>query len=620
MLKRLRLGSILIALMLLLLAPCSYPQASGKKKVTSQADLPRFTYPVKGSASDLVQSDDATFNPFASKVRADLNSTFRDYEIEDKASMRSLLEAEIDLQQLAGEYQAALVTIDALRVQEEKPSAKLTTGVFGRATMQAAIETHAISGSTFENAFKKRAREAINALPWDVVQDDIKSRYASVRVYNESLALAYVKTSLDPSVQKSGVLDNREAWQLISIRAYLHLFIPVQAAVGEVLKEYIAEHNVVKPDIWAAREVTFSADQNLTPVLIAIWDSGIDVSLFPDQLFTDPNPTASGTHGLAYDDLGRPSTAWVYPLTPEQEKAYPDYRDETKGFQDLENGVDSPEADELQKKLKTLSPDQLHQRFELQKVIGFYIHGTHCAGIAVRGNPAGRLVVARFNDQLPDLPFPPTEEWARQLSADFQQISDYFKTRNVRVVNMSWSDDPQEFESWLSKTGGGADPAGRKKRATELYAIWRAAIETAIKNSPNTLFIAAAGNSNSDTVFVESVPASLRLSNLIAVGAVNQAGDETSFTSYGDTVVVDADGYEVESYVPGGAKLKLSGTSMATPNVVNLAAKLFALDPSLSPAQVIEFIKQGATTSEDGRRHLIDEKRSVALLKEQDKK
>jgi subtilisin family serine protease len=95
---------------------------------------------------------------------------------------------------------------------------------------------------------------------------------------------------------------------------------------------------------------------------------------------------------------------------------------------------------------------------------------------------------------------------------------------------------------------------------------------------------------------------------------VNQAGDETSFTSYGATVLVDADGYNVESYVPGGAKLRLSGTSMASPNVVNLAAKLLALDPALTPAQVIELIRRGATTSEDGRRHLIDEKRSVALL------
>ena len=91
------------------------------------------------------------------------------------------------------------------------------------------------------------------------------------------------------------------------------------------------------------------------------------------------------------------------------------------------------------------------------------------------------------------------------------------------------------------------------------------------------------------------------------MGAVNQAGDETSFTSYGETVLVDADGYNVDSYVPGGARLKLSGTSMASPNVVNLAAKLFALDPSLTPAEAIELIKAGASTSEDGRRHLMDE-------------
>ena len=32
--------------------------------------------------------------------------------------------------------------------------------------------------------------------------------------------------------------------------------------------------------------------------------------------------------------------------------------------------------------------------------------------------------------------------------------------------------------------------------------------------------------------------------------------------------------------------MKLSGTSMASPNVANLAGKLFALDPGLTPAQV----------------------------------
>ena len=127
------------------------------------------------------------------------------------------------------------------------------------------------------------------------------------------------------------------------------------------------------------------------------------------------------------------------------------------------------------------------------------------------------------------------------------------------------------------------DPIARKKTAQTIFNIWREAIEGAIRSAPNTLFVCAAGNSNSDTGFSEDVPASLHLPNLIAVGAVDQAGEETSFTSYGATVVVDANGFQVESYVPGGTRLKFSGTSMSSPNVVNLAGKLIALDPSLDP-------------------------------------
>jgi hypothetical protein len=53
---------------------------------------------------------------------------------------------------------------------------------------------------------------------------------------------------------------------------------------------------------------------------------------------------------------------------------------------------------------------------------------------------------------------------------------------------------------------------------------------------------------------------------------------------------------------------------MASPNTVNLAAKLIALDPKLTPQQTIHLIVEGATPSADGRRHNIDPKQSVELL------
>ena len=186
----------------------------------------------------------------------------------------------------------------------------------------------------------------------------------------------------------------------------------------------------------------------------------------------------------------------------------------------------------------------------------------------------------------------------------------------MRVVNLSWGDQPSEFEEWLSKTKANQTSEERKQEALALFAIWKQAIIDAMQAAPGTLFVAAAGNADSDAGFLEDVPASLELPNLITVGATNQAGDATSFTSYGKTVVVYSSGYHVESFVPGGKKVRLSGTSMAAPQVTNLAGKLFAVDPALTPEKAKELILEGATLSDDGKRKLIDEKRTLELVKE----
>jgi subtilisin family serine protease len=191
----------------------------------------------------------------------------------------------------------------------------------------------------------------------------------------------------------------------------------------------------------------------------------------------------------------------------------------------------------------------------------------------------------------------------------------YFRSHGVRVVNMSWGGTARGIESALEKNGIGADADERKRLAEHYFAIDRKGLEDAIRSAPEILFVCSAGNSNSNSTFDDQIPASLKLPNLLTVGAVDQAGDETSFTSYGPTVRVNANGYQVESWFPGGAKVRLSGTSMSSPNVVNLAAKLLALDPALRPADTIRLIEAGSTLSADKRRPLIDPKRTLALLR-----
>jgi hypothetical protein len=219
-----------------------------------------------------------------------------------------LLEAKLDSQQLAGEYPAALQTITSLRALEEKPAARLTTGLFDYAFLQAAIETKNTTGPLFEQSFTRHYRESIDPLRGDVVQDSIRSAFRFSQVASSGYIIGRVQTDLDPASRMSGALDNLQAWDLIEARVILQFFVPLKTQCAEVLGPYIKAHNVPKPDIWPAREAILSPKQKLTPVLVGIWDSGVDVSLFQDQLFTDPNPTASGAHGLAFDDRGNPSS------------------------------------------------------------------------------------------------------------------------------------------------------------------------------------------------------------------------------------------------------------------------------------------------------------------------
>jgi len=151
--------------------------------------------------------------------------------------------------------------------------------------------------------------------------------------------------------------------------------------------------------------------------------------------------------------------------------------------------------------------------------------------------------------------------------------------------------------------------------AQEMRVAVRDGVRAALASTPEILYVAAAGNDHSEITFQENLWASMNdLPNLMVVGAVDEAGSQAGFTNFGPAVTVYANGSQVESYIPGGERMKMSGTSMAAPNVTNLAAKLLALEPSLKPADVIKLIRDGSDLSKDGRFRLINPKRSVELL------
>ncbi len=598
-----------ITLLTLGLTPALLFGQPAKKKITRAADVPKFDYKITGKVEDLIKSEEA-FRPFATQLRKDTESVLRDYDIEDAATKRGLLSTLLALDLLEGKDDEARRRLDEIKSLEEKPAAKALSGLITRSILEARRETADRNSPAYRKAVYGALTRSLDGLPFDVVQNELKTMKAGVEIVSEPLIVGQLQASFDPVVAKSGSLSSDMAEALPGMRLVLVERLPLKATLVEALSVYLSAHAKEKPDIWAAREVTLEPGKNYSTVNVGVWDSGVDVGIFKDRLVMgkDGKPAV-----LAYDINTRKTTGNLFPLNGEQSREFPDAKKELKGLSDLQANVESPESSALKKKLASLKPDQVKPFIEEISLFGVYSHGTHVAGILMAGNPYARLVTGRMTFDWKMIPDPcPSRAQAERDAAAMQDYVDFFKANKVRVVNMSWGGSVQEYVDGLEKCGIGATVDERKKTAREYFDLEKNALEKAMLSAPEILFVAAAGNSNADSSFEEAIPAALKVPNLLTVGAVDKAGDEASFTSYGPTVVVDANGYEVESYIPGGDRLKMSGTSMASPNVANLAAKILAVNSKLKPEQVIDVIRRTAEKTADGRRNLIDPKKAVS--------
>ncbi len=182
-------------------------------------------------------------------------------------------------------------------------------------------------------------------------------------------------------------------------------------------------------------------------------------------------------------------------------------------------------------------------------------HGTHVAGIASKGSDDIAILPIRY-------PKSSTDKFVDAVNLAHQEGS--------RVVNISLGSEDIKYWEPLKK---------------------------AMQDHPDMLFVIAAGNDekgkgegNIDQF--PKYPAAFDLPNMIVVAAVDETGKSLAdFSNYGaQKVHVAAPGVSVMSFLPEGQTGKLSGTSMATPFVTNLAVKILTVNPKLSVKQIREII------------------------------
>lgn len=181
-------------------------------------------------------------------------------------------------------------------------------------------------------------------------------------------------------------------------------------------------------------------------------------------------------------------------------------------------------------------------------------HGTHCAGVigAVHNNIGIAGIMAHV--QILPVQFL-TAKGSGSLEGAIKAI-DYAVKRGVNIMSNSWGGRGQSQA--LEEAIAAAEQAG-------------------------VLFVAAAGNENSNNDTTPTLPASIKLDNIVAVGAMDGKGKRASFSNYGTkSVHVFAPGVNIYSTVKGNAYKKMSGTSMACPHVAGVAGLILANEPNLT--------------------------------------
>jgi cell wall-associated protease len=245
-------------------------------------------------------------------------------------------------------------------------------------------------------------------------------------------------------------------------------------------------------------------------------------------------------------------------------------------------------------------------------IFGNFIHGTHVAGIAIKGskNKAMGIKLLPTEKRSALLEAKAEQPKARQTVDQWKQLENLFTS--VSAQRMSALADISRFAAshqaeiingsfgtGMEQAVGMADMAFNMifKREATKEELRRAAIlfmntlvkagQSFVGAAPNALFVFAAGNDGLSNDDYGTSPANIKADNVISVAATYEDQFFAPFSNYGvKTVDIAAPGMMIDSAIPGNEYLGVSGTSQASPYVANVAGQVKDANPRLRPIQI----------------------------------
>lgn len=247
---------------------------------------------------------------------------------------------------------------------------------------------------------------------------------------------------------------------------------------------------------------------------------------------------------------------------------------------------------------------------EIVDITGTNPHGTHVASLALLG---GRYLlpgktekesIAPLLGLLPIRALPLSDEEMPELGDDmfsFAQTESTLKRdlflarKSIEVLTTAIDFSIDEGAHIVNMSLGiEASSLHEQARAPFENTVEKNLIPAIRDRGENVLFLFAAGN-EAAKVIPGNYPASLSFKNTLTVGALKRHNSIADYSNFGDLVDVYVRGSDINGLLPGGERGPMSGTSMATPLVANLGAKIKLLAPCALASDIKDIIVETST-------------------------